>query len=336
MSSPKNDIKLVIPLAACVNGAAMEMYEDLSKVERRYYYFGAAVLEDVNNQTLKSGKRRAFFTVNKRFNTINIDCDFIQELFIGVINKQGERVPFHRNWRLIDTENIETIPDDVECEEKCTGCFSKALCNDLQTTETIRLVDINGTDYEETRTMTLQPDGNYIAIISTPYYNNITSEVEYLTKKKIITTLDLEPCGCVQSTPENVDKIRDCNYDCYCTWCSPVCCDYEEVGYRVFPETSTIKFDSNFHGDKVYMEWRGSLPKRNGEYVVPFLAKRYIIESIKFMAIQNKKNVTMWERREQERYRAAARSDMEKVMSQDTLHNIMYALMTVPKFDYHS
>lgn len=334
MDRPKNDITRSIFLSEIVSGAAMDMHADYGVVERRYSHWCARGIQKLTNESFKTGKRKALLKINKSFNTATIDCDFIEELFVGYIDHKGERVPIHKNSRIVDTEAVETIPDDVECEAQCKGCFSKAICNDLQTTQVLRVIDIHGTNYNETVTSTLEPNGTYYVITETPFYNTTSLVVEYRIKKEIKTTLDLEPCGCIKKTVENTNKIKDCNYNCYCTYCSPECREKGEGGYRIFLETSTIKLN-NFDHDYVYIEWRGSLPKKNGQYIAPAIAKETLINWVKFKEIENKKGISRWEREDAFQAYKRERNNMDMVRGQMSLHDILYALDGTPRFTYH-
>lgn len=334
MNSEKGNIAKYVYLREIVGAAAMDMHSDLAVVERSFYHWAARALHKLTNETFKTGKRYAIIPVNKSFNSATLDCDFIEALFVGEINSYGEKVPFHLNTKLINSEFVETIEDEGACQAKCTGCFSKAACNDLQTTEVLRSIDINGTEYDETKTSTLEPDGTYFVITETPFYNTTNMVVEYKTKKEYITTLDLEPCGCIKATVDNSSKLKTANYDCYCTYCSPVCRERKEVGYKIFPETSTIKFDHNFTGDRFYMEWRGTVPKKNGEYIAPAIAKETLIHLTKFLSIQNKKGVALSEREWVfDQYRRE-RNNMDMVRGQMSLHDILYSLSKTPDLSY--
>ena len=320
-------------LSEVVQAAAMDMHEDFSTVERRYGHFGARGLNKLTNETLRSGVRRAIIPVNKEFNTGRIDCDIIEVIFVGRINDKGEKVPFHLNYKLVDTENVETFEDETNCSAKCDSCYSKQLCNDLQITETIRIINISGVDYNETKNTTILPSGELKVVTTTPFFNNVSSAVEYITSTKIVGALELESCGCIKNTTANTEVIRDCNYGCYCTYCSPCCGYHEEVGYRIFDETGVIKFDKNFRGDSFYMEWRGSVPKKNGQYLVPRVAKETLVEYIKYKEIRNKKNIPKWQRDDQLSDYVRERENMDKVRGRLSLHNIVYALTKTPIFD---
>lgn len=329
-------IKNSVFLSDCVSAAALDLHIDFGAFERRGMSWGARAIQEWDNNIFRTGKRRAIIKVNQALNSAAIDCDMVEVLFVGRINKYtGEKVPFHINRKLVSLEDIETIPEDLICEAKCTGCLPKAICNDLQSTIVLRAVDINGTSYDETKTSTLTPDGTYYVVTETPYYSNINSQVEYLTKKEVLASLDVEACGCIKDTPANISIVKDCNFDCYCTYCSPVCSEFENIGYNIFPETNTIKFDKNFREDEFYMEWRGGLPKIDGQYIAPALAKESLIEYIKFKSIQNKKGVPRYTVQDQYEWYLIKKNNMEMAMGAFSLSDFIYGLTATSKFDYH-
>lgn len=336
MDKPKLEITDWVYLSEIVSGASMDTYSDPAVVERAFTHWACRAIKKLTREIFKTGRRRALFQVNKQFNSITLEPDFTEALFIGYIDKlTGEKVASHRNTNLVNSQFLETIQDDVLCEARCTGCYSKSICNDLQTTETLRTINLGGTDYFETKTSTLNPDGTYAVLTETPFHDFITSNVLYKTKNEIITTLDLEPCGCVKATNDNAMKIKDCNYNCYCTYCSPLCSQQSRAGYQIFKETGTIKFDSNFRHDYAYLEWRGSVPKKNGQYVAPAVATETLIHLTKFLSIQNKKGVPLSERDWVfDQYRRE-RNNMEMVTGTMDFASIVYALDTTPKFTYH-
>lgn len=336
MQTPGNDITDYVLMTEIAGAAAMDTYADFSVMERAYMHWAVRALEKLTNETFKTGVRRAIIPVNKNFNSALIDCDFKEAIFVGEIDKYtGEKRSFHRVSNLVNTEYVETIPDDIICPAKCEGCFSKALCNDLQTTSVSRTINLYGTDYFETTDTVLQPDGSYFVTTTTPFYNTVTSEVEYRTKKNLQATLELAPCGCVVNTPSNTEQIKTCNFDCYATYCTPYCRDHVEVGYAIFKDTGTIKFDHRFHGDSFYFEWRGSVPKRNGEYIAPSVAKETLINLTKYLSIANRKDTPQWKKREWFDDYTRERSNMDIVRMQTSVHQMLYNLTATPNLDYH-
>lgn len=331
------DIRSFVPLHKVVGGAAMDMHSDFSIVERRYSHWAARGLEKLTNETLRSGKRYIILTVNRNLNIATLPCDFKEDIFVGYIDSCGEKVPLGVNQNIINNKFINITPCDVECDAKCECCFPKQLCHDLTSTQEIKKININGTDYDETITSTLQCDGEYYVVRTIPFYNTLTSLVEYKTTKEYKTTFDTEACGCIKSTDDNAAKLKaNCPdaWCCYCTSCSKDC-SYEG-GYRIFPENSIIQFDTNMVFDKVYMEYIGSLPKKDGQYVVPEIAFETLVSFIKFKEIENKKGVALSERQWVWEQYTRERNNMERVLGRVKLSTIVNAILTTPKFSYHS
>jgi hypothetical protein len=333
-----NDINKYSPLRKAVNMAAMDAHKDIGVVERSYSHWAARGLKEFTRETLRTGKRQSILHVNPATNTAFLPCDFEEDLFVGYVNDCGEKYPLRLNSKLVNDVAIEEVPCEDACEAHCDCCFPKQLCNDLTTTQEIKLIDINGTDYEQTITSTLQDNGEYYVVTTTPYFNMITSEVEYRTDKKFVTKFDLAACGCLQDTPANRENLKSCNYDCYCCYCTPchsACSDYVG-GYRIFKESGYIKFDAGMKLDRVYLEWTGSIPKINGEYVIPDIALESLASFIVFKDGEHNKSVPLWEKRwRYDRFIENCKK-MEIDLGRMKLSTIIDALMLTPKVGFHT
>lgn len=125
-------------------------------------------------------------------------------------------------------------------------------------------------------------------------------------------------------------------YEAWCCYCAPCTTSTSETGgYRIFEENGTIVFDGAMIYDKVYLEYRGFLPKSGNEYLVPEVAFETLIEYTKHKSIANKKGVPQWERRDQRDAYVIERENMTKVLGRMSLSDIIHSALLVPKFDYH-
>jgi hypothetical protein len=118
--SDKREIQKSVPLKKVITAAAMDMREDFSLVERSYTHWAARGMEKLYQEVFVSSVRKAIIPVNRKFNTAILDCDVTEDniLFVGRINHNGEKVPFHINSKLADLENVETFPDENTCDAK--------------------------------------------------------------------------------------------------------------------------------------------------------------------------------------------------------------------------
>lgn len=154
------------------------------------------------------------------------------------------------------------------------------------------------------------------------------------SSKQFITAIDLKDCGCIDETPENIEKIKCCAYDVYCEHYAPcdTSCNENLGGYKIFHETGVMQFDKIGKFKKVYIEYRGFMPKKNGQYQIPEVAFETIVEWIKFRAVDGKRWPAVDKQWRYEQYRIA-RKNMNKEMGAIDLGQILQTIGMVPKFD---
>lgn len=337
MIQERKDITSFIPLNRIVKRAVLDMYGDFAKDESRFQAWAIDGYKKLVRETLKSGKRYAVININKNLNSAILPCDFKEEIFVGLIDNCGEKVALNVNPNIVNNFLIEDeVPCDQPCPEKCK-CYPKQLCNDLQTTQIINKILINDTEYDQTVTTTLMPDGEFYQVTTTPIWNVATEEIDYINEKKYITNFDTAACGCIKPTEENKHLLAACNWDLYCCYCTKCKSRNTEFGgYRIFYETGTIHFDETMIYEKIYLEYRGVLPKSGNEYLVPEVAFDTLLELTKWYSVRNKKGVAQWERRDFFDNYTTERKNMTKVMGRMKLEDIIHSAMLVPQFDYNS
>jgi len=204
MTDNANIFKELVPLSRVVNAAAIDTYEQKSKVEQVYSHWAARGLFELRMQILKGGKRKVFLHVNKNLHTATLPPDFNGEIFVGIV-KNGIKIPINQNLHLVDTKNIVDVP----CEDKCEKCnANKEICNELSITTTTKTIEINAANYEQTITKKLYPNGDYFLETVMPFLDTETGTVVYRTSKEFVAHIDLKPCGCVEETEENIEKLR--------------------------------------------------------------------------------------------------------------------------------
>lgn len=331
MTETQNILQNFVPLSRVVNAAAIDTYEQKGKVEQVYSHWAGRVLFELNMQILKGGKRNVFLHVNKNTHTAALPPDFNGELFVGIV-ENGIKIPIRQNTNLADLKNITDIP----CEDKCPKCnTNKEICNDLSITTDTKVVEINSANYEQTITKKLYPNGDYFLETVTPFLDMETNTVIYRTSKEFVAHIDLKPCGCVEETEENIEKIKVCNPEVYCNYYAP-CGESKSLGgYQIFEESGLIQFSPDFDYDKIYMEYRISMLKINGQYQVPRIAFEALVEGTIFKSIKNKKNVSRLDKRDQWNLYLIAKSNLSKIKSRTSLANLIHSIMRIPKFDVY-
>lgn len=328
-----NQIKKFVPLSKVVKAAIVDTYEDIGKVEQRFSHWTSRGLKKLYSETLPYIKQKVLLTVNGNTHTATLPIDFDRETFVGLYDSaSGKKIALKINNSLTDTKNIV----DVSCEDKCDKCNQdKNICNDLVVTEEVNLIVIDDNTYEQTVVKKLYPNGDYYLETTTPVLNIATSTVEYTTKKEFIVNFDLKPCGCLDTTEENLNSIKCFCPDIFCNYYAACdnSCNPNYGGYRIFEDSGLIQFDSYFNFDKCYLEYRGFISKKNGQYQVPQVAFETLVEYTKLKSIANKRNITRWERLDQEQSYKRERGNMEKILGRVSLYQIIKSISMLPKFD---
>lgn len=325
------DLRRTVPLYKVVSAAIVDTHEDINKVQQTYSHWAARGLKKLIGESLRSGKRSIILTVNKSTNTATLPSDFHEECFLGVIIN-GKKVALKMRSDLVDLKNVE----ELACEDKCDKCNQdKKMCEELTVTEDTTLVTIEDSVYEQTIIKKLYPNGDYYLETKTPVWDVDSSSVVYTTSKQFITSLDLKPCGCIDDTVDNEEKIKCCAYDAWCNYFAPCDCttQYNYGGYRIFEETGLIQFDNLGDITKVYLEYTGFIPKKNGQYHVPEVAFETLVEWTKYKSIQNRRNIPdITIQRWFDNYKRE-RDNMKIRMHRVSLSNVIRIAMSLPKFD---
>lgn len=331
MTDCSTELKRTVPLYKVVSAAIVDSYEDIGRTQQVFSHWAARGLKKLDREVLKTGLRKVTLVVNRSTNTATLPPDFSEEHFVGVIIN-GKKVPLQLRPEIVDSKGTE----EILCEDKCEKCNQdKAICNDLTITEDTVLVTINDVVYEQTIIKKLYPNGDYYLETKIPVWNIADSVVEYKTTKEFITALDLKPCGCIDETPANIEKIQCCSPDVYCSYFAPCdnSCTVDYGGYRIFEETGLIQFDNTTAFTKVYMEYWGFMPKKNGQYQVPEIAFETLVEWVKFKYIDGKRNIPNADKVWRWTRYTIERKNMEKIKGRISLSQIIQAIGLIPKFD---
>lgn len=325
-------LKKLVPLSKVVSAVILDLYEDAGKMQQLVFYWAARELKLMQRESIKSGTRRVLITVNQNTRTASLPPDFDTETFVGYI-KNGKKIPIPLRTNLVNDNSITTI----ECEDTCTVCGQDAsICNDLTVTESEEVVVVGDSTAIKTTIKKLYPDGSYFLETTYPYWDYTNSVIAYATTKEFIATIDLKDCGCINPTVENIETIQNCCYDCYCNHfmtCSTTC-DRDKGGYAIFEEAGLMQFDYNFRETQVYLEYRGFIPKLNGQLAVPEVSFEALVEATKFRVIEGKRNVPNQEKLFRLSMKNTARKAMVKVMNRLSLDDIIHAINLTPKFDW--
>lgn len=324
----------LVTLSSAVKAAIVDKYANIGQVEQRFSHWACREYKLLYNQILPNLPHKVLLEVNANTHTATLPLDFREEIFIGGIDQNWQKVPLRINNKLVDSKNVIDIP----CEDACPKCQQDTnICNDLTVTEDTEIIVINDTPYNKTIIKKLYPNGDYYTEIITPVFNINNDEVEYITKKEFIANFDLKPCGCLDTTPANIVTLQNYCPDIYCNYYSchsQTCCNPSYGGYRVFEETGLIQFDVNFPYSRVYMEYKGYIKKIKGQYFIPEVAFECVVEGIKKRAIKDKANVPNWQIFNQKEDYKIAKRDLQRILGRVSLAQIVQAVNTLPKFDF--
>lgn len=323
-----------IPISKVVEAVMVDMYADQATagLQQRCFHHAVRGYQKLNNESLKGslgGVSRVMLKVNKLTNTVTLPLGFKQELFIGIIDFYGTKVPLRLRSDIVDPQIGIT-----EQVEQCPTCkANKRACRDLEITETTEYDIINGNTYERTIVKKMYPDGRYFLESRIPVLNIDTNEIEYTTQKQFIAKIELEDCGCPKRTEENMEIIKTCDPATYCQYYAPCTSATLNAGYNVLLEQGCIAFTKNFPHDSIYIEYRTFLPKVNGQYMIPDICLETLVNYVKFKLVENKPNVSESSKQIMfDRYRIE-RQNFKKVFYRFDLWAILDAATRLPKFE---
>lgn len=327
------ELKRTVPVMRVVKAAVVDMHEDIGRYQQLCLHWAVRGLKKLERESLKTGLKKVTLLVNQNTRSATLPADFSEAHFVGAIDNNGKKVALRVNGKIPDVKSIEDIP----CEDKCEKCQQDtSICNELTTTETITLVVVGDSMQEQTVVKKLYPDGSYFLETTIPIWDVESQSVIFTTQKEFITQLDLKPCGCIDETEENIERIRCCCpdvYDCYFSCCDDTC-DDDYGGYKLQEESGTIYLDKAHLHRKVYLEYWGFLAKKNGQYQVPEVAFETLVNWVKFKKVENQRNISLGERQWTFDQYDRERKNMRKIMGRVSLSQILYYALITPNFDW--
>lgn len=322
----------MVPLTKVVKGAIVDVYGDIGKLQELYTHWAARGLKKLQRESLKLGKQRVLLPVNGNTRTATLPVDFEDETFVGFLDHHGKKIALRVNTSLVNDNSIV----DVDCVDKCPKCGQDmSICNELTVSETVELIVINDAIYEKTIIKKLYPNGDYFLETTTPILNIDDNTISYFTQKEFINNLDLKPCGCLETTPENLALLKACRPDVFCCHFAECGrgCNLQEGSYLILYDLGLIQLSGDYRFDNVYVEYWSFIPKKDGQYLVPEVAFETLVGWTKFKAVENKSNVPIVERNWVWQRYLVEKGNMLKEMGRVPLEVILQASMNTPKLD---
>lgn len=322
--------KKQVPLLKVVRASIIDKYGNISELQQLHSFWAARGLKKLQTEVLKVGKTKVLLRVNRSTMTAALPLDFGEDLFVGYIDG-GRKISMSISDRLVDSGNIQQI----DYEDKCSSCGQdKNICEDLAITEDVQLVVINDSTYENKTIKKLYPNGDYYLEKSIWFKNVETGDAELApVEKKFITKFALKPCGCLDQTDENIEKVRTNCYDFYCCNYSKSCDQSSSYKYSIFEDTGLIGVEYNYPYDFIYLEYLGFMTKRNGQYMVPEVAFECLVEWTKWKSIKDKNGAERWRIRDTWDDYVREYKMMVKILTRTSISSIISRLRSIPKLN---
>lgn len=185
----------------------------LMRSKGRFLTWSKLVWEDMQLSVVKT-PRRQMFEINKRTNTVDMPCDFLQLCSVNVMDECGVFYPVFRNNRLNDDLTEVAAAKDCACEYKC----GYTMCNTIKGYEAVVSTKCDysplGVELEFTCVDRKAIDDNGFLYEQTQYPKRIylsgvwTSTVLHTENKKLCQ-VEVDEHGCCCDTEENINAI--CN-----------------------------------------------------------------------------------------------------------------------------
>lgn len=319
-----------VPLLKAVRASIVDVHGNITELQEKHSFWAARGLRKMQREVLKVGKTKILLPINRNTMTATMPLDFGTDIFVGAI-VNGKKVQMKASGKFADVCNIQEVP----LEDACTSCGQdKTICEDLSITESVVLVVINGSAYENVTVKKMYPNGDYYLEKSFWYQDIETgAAVQAPLQREFITNFGLNPCGCIGKTPENIQKLQTHCYDCYCCNYAECSRDISSYEYAIMEDTGLIQVEYNYPYDFIYLEYLGFMPKRNGQYMVPEVAFETIVEWTKWMAIKDKNGVERWRIKDAEKYYTGARARMVQQLTRTSISRIISIFRSTPKFN---
>lgn len=229
-----------IPIEQALKVAMLGNSDLQQRAKGRYLTWSKYVWEDLNLQSAKIAKRE-FIQINKRTNSLQMPCDFMQLCSVNVVCN-GVIYPVFFNDNLKGSDMVEVAAaKDCACEYKC----GYQLCNTIkgyeaiQSTKTDKNPDGSTVSFKCVDRISVQMDGFVIRETQVPtrvYMSGVWTETILQTITEKLCSVDLDEKGCLCDTEKNINNV-----------CNACCGDTEFIptgGTAKLPPLSDLKTDT--------------------------------------------------------------------------------------------
>lgn len=185
----------------------------LMRSKGRMLTWAKEVWLDMEMNTVKIAKRQ-FFEINKRTNTVDLPCEFIQLSSVNIMDKFGVFYPVFRNERLHDDLTDVAASKDCSCEYNC----GYKMCNTIKGYEAVVSIKCDknpdGTDVEFNCVDRKAIDEQGFLYEQTQYperiyLSGVWASTVLKTENKKLCKVEVDSNGCCCDTEENIHAV--CN-----------------------------------------------------------------------------------------------------------------------------
>lgn len=190
--------------------------DDLQKRDRmRLLKWSKHVWRDLNLSTVKKAVRRRY-EIDKKTNTVDLDCKFLQLSSVSVIDKCGIEYPVYRNQKILEGTDIVDVSAAKHCE--CEYNCNSKLCNTIKgyeavvTTKEDKLPNGDAISFECIDRKAVDDQGFFYEQLQYPervYENGVWTNTVLKTENRKLCKVEVDENGCVCDTEENLNAVCD-------------------------------------------------------------------------------------------------------------------------------
>lgn len=177
------------------------------------------VWDDLNETTLRIAKRikmpvRKKYNVNKRTNSIDLECDFKRLSSVSIEDECGNIYPVYRNQNVNDDIVDVAAAHDCACEHDC----GYQLCNTIKGYEVVQSVmsdsnpDGSPVSFNCISRIAVQKNGVVYKEFQYPkriYTNGVWTSTILYTETQELCECEVDHNGCLCDTPQNINSVCD-------------------------------------------------------------------------------------------------------------------------------
>lgn len=201
-----------VPINEVVMLPMLGNHDYLQRSKGRFLTWSKFVWQDMEMSVVKNPVRQ-MFKINKRTNTIDMPCNFLQLCSVNV-KVNGVFYPVYLNDKLHDDLVDISASKDCACENKC----GYKMCNTIKGYEAVVSVksdympDGTAIDFNCVDRKAIDDNGFLYEELQYPeriYVSGVWTTTEKKTEKKKLCKVEVDENGCCMDTEENITNV--CN-----------------------------------------------------------------------------------------------------------------------------